>query len=168
MIVPKSKKKDKRNWEPREQRLVSEYLAYRYGEYESRTHVHLGSLPARLGGRFAKEEDERLLGVFKRWADALVFMPDRVVLIEGKILPQPGVISQLLLYEELIPKTPELAEHKDKPIEKQLVCAIEDPLISELARRSGIGVIIYRPAWIDDYLRIVHPWERTPGLELPE
>lgn len=166
--MPKRKKGSKRNWQPREQRLVSEFVAEFYGEHESRTHVHLGSLPARLRGRFAKEEDERLLGVFKRWADALVFMPDRVVLIEGKILPQPGVISQLLLYEELIPKTPELAEHKDKPIEKRLVCAIEDPLISELARRSGIRVITYRPKWIDKYLTILHPWEKTPGLELPE
>ena len=166
--MPKRKKRGRRNWEPREQRLVSEYVAWRYGEYESRTHVHLGSIPARFKGKFAKDETAGPLTPLLRWADALVFMPDKVVLIEGKILPQPGVISQLLLYEELIPKTPELGEHRTKPIEKQLVCAIEDPMISELARRSGILVVIFRKPWIDEYLKIVHPWEKTPGLESPE
>lgn len=162
--MPKSKKPDKRDWQPREQRLVSEFVARFYPDHESRTHVHLGSTPPRLKGRYATDEEARLLGVFRRWADALVFLPDRIILIEGKILPQPGVISQLKLYEELIPKTPELAEHKSKPIEKVLVCAIEDRLISELARREGVTVRIFHPAWIDKYMKIVHPWERTPGL----
>ena len=121
-------------------------------------------MPTRLKGRWSSESDERLVGVFRRWADALVILPDRLLLIEGKILPQPGVISQLKLYAELIPKTPELAEHKHKPIEMVLVCAIEDPLISELARREGITVRIFHPAWVDEYMKILHPRERTPGL----
>jgi len=161
----KSKNPDKRDWQPREQRLVSEFVARFYPHTESRTHVHLGSTPTRLKGRYSTEEDARLVGVFRRWADALVFLPDRVLLIEGKILPQPGVISQLKLYVELIPKTPELAEHRHKPIEPVLVCAIEDPLISELARREGITVRIFHPAWIDEYMKILHPGERTPGLD---
>lgn len=162
--MPKPKNPGKRDWQPREQRLVAEFVARFYPDNESRTHVHLGSMPTRLKGRWSSESDARLVGVFRRWADALVFLPDRVLLIEGKILPQPGVISQLKLYEELIPKTPELAEHRHKPIEMVLVCAIEDPLISELARREGIAVRIFHPAWVDDYMKIVHPRERTPGL----
>lgn len=162
--MPKSKRRDKRDWQPREQRLVSEFVAEFYGDYDSRTHVHLGGTPPRFKGMFAKPEDARLLGVFRRWADALVLMPDRMVLIEGKILPQPGVLSQLSLYERLIPNTPELSEHHGKPVEKVLVCAIEDALITQLAREDGIRVVIYSPPWIKDYLEIVHPWEKTPGL----
>ena len=164
----KFKRPHKRNWAPREQRLVSEFVARFYPDHESRTHVHLGSTPPRFRGRYASAPEERLVGVFRRWADALVFLPDRIVLIEAKILPQPGVLSQLSLYAELIPKTPELQEHWSKPVEKVLVCAIEDPLISELARREGVRVVIFRPRWITNYLKIVHPWERTPGLELPK
>ncbi|MBA7518434.1 hypothetical protein ES705_10504 [subsurface metagenome] len=162
--MAKSKSPDKRDWQPREQRLVSEFVARFYGDYESRTHVHLGSTPPRLKGKFITDEDARLVGVFRRWADAIVFMPDRLILIEGKILPQPGVLSQLKLYEELIPKTPELSEHRGKPIEKIIVCAIEDPLITELARREGVGVRIYRPSWINSYMKKLHPWEKTPGI----
>lgn len=162
--MPKNRNPNKRRWEPREQRLVSEFIAFAYPDNESRTHVHLGSTPPRLLGRFTTDQDKNLLGVFRRWADALIFLDDLVVLIEGKILPQPGVISQLKLYAELIPRTPELREHHKKPIEKTLVCAIEDVMISDLARREGIRVIKFIPAWINDYLKILHPWERTPGL----
>ena len=162
--MPKSKRPDKRDWQPREQRLVSEFIARFYPDYPSRTHVHLGSIPPRLRGMFITDEDARLLGVHRRWADALVFLPDRIILIEGKILPQPGVVSQLLLYGELIPKTRDLGEDRQKPIEMVLVCALPDPVVSELARRQGIRVVIFRPEWIEEYLKILHPWERTPGL----
>lgn len=162
--MPNIKNPNKRLWQPRELRLCSEFLARFYPEYESRTHVHLGPSLPRVAGRFVTDPEGRLVGVFRRWADALVFLEDRVILLEVKILPQPGVISQLKLYAELIPKTPELSEHKDKWVEMLLVCAIEDSLISELARREGIRVIIFRPVWIDDYMQIVQPRERTPGL----
>jgi len=162
--MPKPKKPNKRNWEPREQRLVSEFIAQFYGQYESRTHVHLGGTPPRFKGMYTREETGRLLGVFRRWADAVVVMPDRIVLIEGKILPQLGVLSQLKAYERMVPNTPEYAEHATKPVEKVLVCAIEDSLITQLAREEGIRVVIFRPEWIEDYLKIVHPWEKTPGL----
>lgn len=164
--MARSKNPNKRDWQPREQRLVSEFVAKFYPKNESRTHVHLGALPPRFKGMYTTDEQARMLGVFRRWADAVVLMPDRIILIEGKILPQPGVISQLKLYEELIPLTAEFLEHRNKPIEKVLVCAIDDRLITTLARREGIRVIIFRPPWIDDYMKIVHPWERTPGLEI--
>lgn len=162
--MPKSKDPNKRLWQPRELRLCSEFLARFYPEYETQTHVHLGPSFRRVGGRFMTDVESRVVGVFRRWADALVFQPDRVILIEAKILPQPGCISQLKLYAELIPKTPELAEHKDKWVESLLVMAIEDSLITELARREGIRCIVFRPAWIDDYMKIVHPWETSPGM----
>lgn len=162
--MPKVRRGPKRDWQPREQRLVSEFVAEFYGEYPSRTHVHLGGTPPRFKGKFTRPENGRLLGVFRRWADAIVTMPDRIVLIEGKILPQPGVLSQLSLYERLIPNTPELEEHAGKPVEKVLVCAIEDPLITQLAREEGVRVVVYSPPWIESYLKIVHPWEKTPGL----
>lgn len=162
------KKPKKRNWAPREQRLVSEFIAEFYPEYESRTHVHLGSTPPRLRGRFAKPTDERLVGVFRRWADAIVIMPDRIVLIEAKILPHPGVLSQLKLYARLLPSTPELVEHKNKPIERVLLCAIPDPLLNQMCREEGVRVVIYRPRWITAYLKHLHPWERTPGLQTLE
>jgi len=160
--VATRKKPKPRDWTPRERRLVSEFTVKFYEGYEVRFQVSIGATPRRLMGRFMTEATERLVGKFRRWADALVLLPDRVVLIEGKIVPQPGVISQLDLYERLIPKTPELQEHSHKPVEKLLVCAIEDPVVTQMAREQNIRVVVFRPKWIDDYLEIIPPREGTP------
>jgi len=93
-----------------------------------------------------------------------VIMPDRLILIEAKIRPNPGVISQLELYEHLLPFTPELAEHKRKPIEKVLLCAINDPVVTSMARNRGIKVVQFRPPWVDEYMKIIFPRERRAPL----
>jgi len=158
---------EKRQWQPREMRLVSEYLAKNYADYPTRTRVRVGSIHPDLKPEQLSESEKKMVGVFRRWADAIVFMPDRLVLIEAAIRPSPGDISQLQLYEHLLPHTPELAEHKDKPIEKVLLWAIEDPPIAAMARQYDIKVIYFHPGWVDDYLRILYPYERSASLTFP-
>ncbi len=160
--MAKQKKSKPRDWTPREQRLVSEFVNRFYRGHEVKLHARLGTVQPRLAGRYATDADLRLVGLFRRWADAVVFQPDRVVLIEGKILPQPGVLSQLNLYERVFAKTPEFSEHAHKPIEKVLLCAIEDPVVTQLAREQNVRVVVFRPKWIDSYLKILYPRERTP------
>lgn len=154
----------KRQWQPREMRLVSEFLAKHYGKYPTRTRVRVGSVHPKLRPGELSDAEQKMVGVFRRWADAVVFMPDRLVLIEAAIRPSPGDISQLELYEHLLPKTPELAEHKDKPIEKLLLYALEDPVIVSMARERGIRVVYFHPPWIDEYLKVLYPRERRAPL----
>lgn len=144
--------------------MVSEYLAKNYSEYPTKTRVRVGSIHPDLKPDQLTDAEKRAVGVWRRWADAIVFMPDRLILIEAAIRPQPGDISQLELYEHLLPQTPELAEHKGKPIEKVLLFALEDPVIVEMARARGISVTYFHPSWIDDYLRILYPRERRASL----
>ena len=160
--MPKSKNPNKRSWEPQEQRLCSEILVKFYGDWPSKTHVHLGATPLRVGGQFISESERRLVGVFRRWADGMVFMPDRLVLIEVKKLPQPGVVGQMEYYAELVGKTPELEEHWHKPLEMHLWCAIEDPQVTLFARKRNVKVSVYCPEWMAKHLEKLHPWERTP------
>lgn len=159
--------KEKRAWQPREMRLVSEYLAQQYSEYPTQTRVRVGSIHPDLKPGELSEPEHRMVGVFRRWADAIVYMPDRLILIEAAIRPSPGDISQLELYEYLLPHTPELAEHKGKPIEKVLLWAIEDPPIAVMARDRGITVVYFHPSWVDDYLKILYPYERSATLTYP-
>lgn len=161
------KSENRREWQPREQRLVAEYLAKFYPKYEVRTRVHIGYVQPRLMGKFVSEATERLVGVFRNWVDAVIIMPDKLVMIEAKILPRPGVVGQILFYEGQLPFTPEFAEHKHKPIESVLLCAIEDPRLTKFAREHGIRVVVYRPKWIDAYLKIVYARERTPSQGAP-
>lgn len=156
--------KQKRKWQPREMKLVSEYLAQNYPKYECRTRVRLGSYPAALKPELLTGGDRRALGVWRRWADAIVIMPDRLILIEAAIRPNPGDISQLELYERLVPMTPELAEYKDLPIDKVLLFALKDPAMELMARERNIRVVYYHPDWIDEYLAILYPYERRAPL----
>lgn len=153
--------RQKRRWQPREQRMVSEWLAKNYGQYSYRTRVRLGSIHPTLHPERLSAEERNLVGLWRRWADAVVFLPDRLLLIEAKIRPEPGVISQLDLYSSLLPQTPELAEWQHLPIEKVLLYAIDDPALIALARQHGIRCIMYQPEWLDDYLRILFPRERS-------
>ena len=156
--------REKRQWQPREMRLVSEYLAKHYPDYPTKTRVRLGSVHPDLHPELLSGGELRALGVWRRWADAIIIMPDRLILIEAAIRPEPGKISQLELYEHLLPKTPELVEHKDKPIEKVLLFALEDPVTAAMARERGIKVVYFRPPWIDDFLKILYPHERRAPL----
>lgn len=140
--------------------MVSEFLAQEYPGEEYRTHVRLGRIQPRVEGTFAGGAEERMLGVFRRWADALIILPDRLILLEAAIRPEPGDISKLELYERLLPNTPELEEYAHLPVEKVLLYAMPDALLLTLAREHGIIVKYFRPPWIEEYLQELYPRER--------
>lgn len=152
-----------RQWQPRELRMLSEWLAETYPRDEYMTRVRLGRIQPRVDSDQLTDEEIRQIGVHRRWADAVVLLQDRVILIEAKIRPQPGVISQLELYARLLPHTPELAAHAHKPLEIVLLYAVEDELINVMAREKGFRCVYYRPAWVDAYLAELYPRERTGG-----
>jgi len=156
--------KEKRQWQPREMRLVSEFLAERYPKYPTLTRVRLGSIHPDLKPELLSESERRFIGVWRRWADAVVIMPHKLILIEAAIRSSPAKISQLELYAHLLPLTPEFAEHKDKPIEKMLVSAIEDPVVTVMAAERDIKVVQFHPKWVDDYMKILYPRERRAPL----
>ena len=149
-----------RKWQPREMRMLAEWLAETFPRETYLTRVRLGRIQPAAGAPELTDAERRMIGVHRRWADAVVLLEDRVLLIEAKIRPQPGVISQLELYARLLPHTPELASHAHKPIEMILLYAIEDELINLLAREKGIRCVFYHPAWVDAYLDELYPRER--------
>ena len=137
--MPKSKRPDKRDWQPREQRLVSEFVARFYPGYESSTHVHLGSTPPRLKGKFTTDAEARLVGVFRRWADALVFLPDRVVLIEGKILPPPGYCHSSSYTRSYSPRRPSSRSTKVSRLKRSLCVPLRTRSSPSLPGGKGSG-----------------------------
>ena len=140
--------------------MVAEFLAMMYPQDWFETRVRLGAPKPAAPVSALTEAEKRMVGVWRRWADALVYRKDELILVEAAIRPDPGDISRLALYEMLIPLTPELKAHWDKPITKILVYALEDPATVTLARRSGIRCIHYAPPWLKAYLDILMPRER--------
>jgi len=101
-----------------------------------------------------------MIGSWRRWADAIIILKDKLIVLEAAIRPQPGKISQLDLYTRLVPHTPELAAWKALPIEKVLLYAIEDPATTLMAREQGIRCVEYKPLWLESYLELLMPRER--------
>ncbi len=136
----------------RERRLLAEWLARRYPHDRVQQQVRLGAITPTIGTEELTPSELAALGMFRRFADALVYRPDRLVLIEASIPPHPGYISQLLLYRRLVPLTPELVSFHALPVEPVYLVAIEDPVVTALARDAGIRVEVFRPAWVLGYL----------------
>jgi len=158
---------ENRGYEPREMRMVTEYIAKYFPNSEHWTRVRLGALHPELLPAELSAAEVRMLTVWKRWADAIVATRTRLILIEGSILPDPGDISKLAVYEALLRYTPEFQAYMDRDIEKQLVIAVEDPLIAKLARDAGIKVVAFAPAWITDYVESLAQRKKRAPLTHP-
>ena len=149
-----------RAWQPREMRMVSDYLAQFYPQATSLTRVRLGSIPPAELHPLLEEHEVRMLGVFRRWADAIVITNDAMILVEAAIRPEPGDISKLQLYKRLLVHTPELQAYLPRRVEMQLVYAIEDPVVVIMAREAGIRPVYFRTKAVENYMKLLYPRER--------
>jgi len=154
----------KREWQPREMQLLTEWLMKNYSHAKWQTRVRLGSPHPSLTERAMTETEERMVGSWRRWADAVIFNGDKVIIVEAAIRPDPGKISQLQLYDQLFATTPEFKEHWSKKRELVLLYGVEDMALVALARRQGIRCVQYVPDWLPDYLAILYPRERRAPL----
>jgi hypothetical protein len=150
-------------------RLVSEYIAKYYPNSTSLTRVRLGPTHPVLLSEEMSEEERRMVTVWRRWADAIIITRTRLILLEASILPDPGDVSKLLLYEYLVRRTPELQLYLDRDIQKVLLIAIEDPVLTTIARAAGIEVVLFCPSWVKEYIQtLAQRKQRAPLTHLGE
>jgi len=141
-----------RLWQPRESRLLAEYLAQKYPKDTVMYRVRLGQTPAWAASSISEGVPAEIYKAYQRWADAIIITQTHLILMEAKIKPEPGVISQILLYDQLIPKTYALDQYKKLQRSNILLIAQHDPEVEELARKNNITVEYFNPAWVTDYL----------------
>ncbi len=152
-----------RKWEPREMRMVTDYLAQFFPTAYTITRVKLGSLPQSELYPLLEDHEVAALSVFQRWADAIAITSDTIYLIEGAIRPSPGDISQIQAYRRLLEHTPELKTYFPRKVVMQLVYAVEDPLVVMMAREAGIIPVYFRPSYIESYIKTLFPrQQRAP------
>lgn len=158
-----------RDWTPREMRLVAEWAFRTFPNGLVRFRVDLGDLKPALGTTGLTAAELRGLGRSRRWVDAMIVEPEVVHLAEAKIRLVPGALEQLELYRRLFPLTVELEHLRDRRLELHLVFAVEDPIMSAIARERGVKVHVFHPPWVDLYLgELEHRARRAPqprGLE---
>jgi len=143
-------------------RLVSEWVRDTFPSAAIRFRVDVGDLKPAMAATGLSAAELRVLGRSRRWVDAMAVEPKTVHLIEGKIRLVPGALEQIELYRELFPLTPEFENLRDRALALHLVFAVEDPVLTAIARRRGVLVHIYHPGWVDDYLAELQARERRP------
>ncbi len=133
--------------------MISEWLEKTFGEVRYSTNFRLGAIqPKDPDGRYTTEE-LTMLGVWRRRIDAVVYLPDRLLLVEAVMRAEPGKISVLSLYSRLVPHTPELAEYAHLPYTLILLYCIEDPVLNVIAREQGILPIQFVPSFFDEWFK---------------
>src|SRR6266702_3263197 len=154
----------KRPYRPVESRLVSEWVYATFPKAHVIFRAYLGAFDAALQDAAKSEAELRALGVWRRYADALVALPDEVHLVEAKVRGTPGVLEQLDLYARLFPLRPDYQHLLGRSVVRDLEWAIADPVIDGMARERGIRAQLFHPPWVDEYWATVRPRDRTPTL----
>ncbi len=130
---------------------MSEWLTLTYPNDRVQQQVRLGAYKPHIPTVGLNQAEMRALGVFRRFADALVYRKTELHLIEASIPSHPGYVSQLQLYRRLLTMTPELADYAALPVKMIYLVAMEDPVVTAMARDAGIEVVVFTPPWIPEY-----------------
>ncbi len=136
----------------RERRLVSEWINARHPNSRSWTQVDVGPIEDIRSRPDLNSLQHRALSRFRRTVDAVVELEHTILVVEASIPPDPGHVSQLMLYLRLIANTDHAEWSTGKPFQGVYVMAIEDVTVTTLARELGLLVDIFSPQWAIDYL----------------
>lgn len=80
--------------------------------------------------------------------------PTEIQVIEAKMVAEPGAISQLQHYIDLVHNTPLLRQYPNRVVQGVLLFAVNDPIVAQRAGAAGLRVIIFTPPWTQDYLNL--------------
>lgn len=118
--------------------------------------MRLGPTPLNVGTFPVSPQIVAMLRNANRYADLVYVEPDEVGVVEAKVVPTPGCVSQLSAYAGLVFSTPELQQYLTKPFRQYHLWAVDDEQVHSMASQAGQAVIIYTPTWIEDYLSQVY------------
>jgi len=155
----------KRKTEPREDRLLAEYLAKHYPRDRVLFRVRLGSPPISPGVVPLDAAEKKILKNWARWADALVITKTDLILIEAEIIPTPGIVSTLQLYKNLLLGDSDYKDILHLPVTMRAVWAFDDPSMRAIAHRNGVEVVIFGPPWVRESL--AERFKTAPRLTRP-
>lgn len=142
-----------RSYTLREKRLVAEFLAAKYPHAITIQEPRLGPPAPLAAGIPATNFNNAIAGNARGFADALIIEPQTLTLVEGKVEPDVTSIAQLYLYSLLLPLTPELSQYKGRKVRSLAVWGMPEPVLSKVAAKFGVEVVVFSPAWVQEDLR---------------
>ena len=144
-ITDKKPRKERVNWE---RILVYEYIRARYPNVPSWIRKEVGSVP--------EGEHSAMYARTRRWVDAIIRPPGKIILIEAKMKPDPKALAQLDMYDSLFSETPEFTNYWNDPRELQLVTAMDDSAVKALAPSYNIKHVVFKPSNFEEWYRTAY------------
>ena len=131
-----------------EVRLVAEYLKANYSKFPFVMAQPLGKIDEAL---MAKEGYQRAINIsrpFRPEVDAIVILPNYLLLIEAKVWHVLPGLAKLPFYKSLVPYTPELREYMPREVLMQLVVGWTNDNLEIMARSADVQVVVFSPPWV--------------------
>ena len=138
--------------------MVSEYLLQSYANFPTRTGVPLGKVSDTLMAQAGYQKAILMSRPYRPEVDAIVFLPNYLVIIEAKVWNVVNGAAKLPLYKSLIPVTPELAEYKNREVIMELVVGWTNDNLELMAKNAGIRVRVFCPDWLTDIVDGMHKY----------
>ena len=139
--------------EPRETRMLSEWIGEHFPNSRVLLQVKVGIVEPRGPLGPLTPAERRAIGVNRRYADAIIIEPERLVLIEASVKAKAAKLGDLLVYSQAIPFTEELEEFRNLPIQAVLLSGIEDMFLRMTAEKMGFEFHVFQPVWLTEYLQ---------------
>lgn len=151
-----------------ETRLIAEYCKDTYGQFPFTLKQPLGAIREDLSREYGFAKALALSRPSRPEADALIFHPKWLILIEAKVWHIIDGLAKLPLYKSLVPVTPELLQYRDREIIMEIVVPWTNPNLELMATSIGATVKLYKPLWIDEVVAKVQNYTTREYREARE
>jgi len=133
-----------------ETRMLSEYLLANYGKFSYIMDVPLGLVDEKIMAAQGYQQAINAARPFRPRADAIVILPNYLVLVEAKVWNTVNGLAKLPLYKTLVPLTPELKQYMPREVLMELVAGSAPSNLSLMAEAQGVKLRIYNPPWLKE------------------
>lgn len=115
--------------------------------------LRLGPTPLSANGQVLTLQEEAMLRNFYRYPDLIGVTDSELQVVEAKLFPDPGALSQLELYVDLVHQTSILRQHDSKRLQPVILVGLDDPVLAQKAAARGYRWVVYSPQWVGHYIQ---------------
>ena len=140
----------------RDRRYVAEWVSLTFPKAIAFYNLRLGQAPEQVARAYPGLDADRYARVWKKTCDAVVITETELILVEGELRRPMESLGELQVYRDLLRTTPELRPYNHLPVRTILLCPVQDPTLELRFREAKVELVVYRPPWVEQYLREVN------------
>lgn len=141
-----------------ETRMLPEYIFATYPKFPSIIKVPLGKVDEGLQAQVGYQQALGLTRPYRPEADAVVILPNYLVLIETKVWSVIDGLAKLPMYKSLVEYTPELQPYLPREVIMELVVAWSNSNLEIMCKEAGVRLKVFSPPWLQDVVNKYHSY----------